>query len=147
MSLACSLFEPLSFTSRTFLVYQLRNLCGESMLDKEDIKACDGCEGVSVGFEVYGQYMYRRTYLAFIHVNDAVCVCADTDDGVFRLGVDGVRGEHHAFLAMASWQYSPHGTNCGGQPCTSANKPVFAIVLKILAHAASRSMSPLRIWW
>lgn len=51
--LAYSLFKPLLLTSRTFLVYQLRNLCGESMLDKEYSKACDGCEGVSVGFQVY----------------------------------------------------------------------------------------------
>lgn len=59
MSLVCSLFEPLSFIARTFVVHQLRNLCGESMLDKEYSKACDGWEGVSVGFEVYEEY--RRT--------------------------------------------------------------------------------------
>lgn len=61
MSLAYSLFKPLLFTSRAFLVYQLRNLCGESMLDKECSKACDGCEGVGVGFQVYEEQV--QTYL------------------------------------------------------------------------------------
>lgn len=56
------------------------------MLNRECSKACGGCEGVSVGFEVYEEH---KTYLALIHVNGA-CVGADTDDGVFELGVDGV---------------------------------------------------------
>lgn len=60
VSLACSLFKPLLFMSRTFLVYQLRNLCGESMLDKECFKACDGGEGVSVGFQVYERYLHTE---------------------------------------------------------------------------------------